>query len=52
MPFIGKSPQVGAFQLIDSITTSATDTYAMAVSGSAYVPESARNLIVSLNGVT
>jgi hypothetical protein len=52
MPFIGKSPQVGAFQLIDSITTSATDTYALTVSGSAYVPESARNLIVSLNGVT
>jgi hypothetical protein len=52
MPFIGKSPQVGAFQLIDSITTSATDTYALTVSGSAYIPESARNLIVSLNGVT
>ena len=52
MPFIGKSPQVGAFQLIDSITTSATDTYALTVSSSAYVPESARNLIVSLNGVT
>ena len=52
MPFIGKTPQVGAFQLIDSITTSATDTYALTVSSEVYVPESARNLIVSLNGVT
>ena len=52
MPFIGKQPKVGAFQLIDSITTSATATYALAVDGSAYFPETARNLIVSLNGVT
>jgi len=52
MPFIGKQPKVGAFQLIDSITTSATATYALTVDGSAYFPESARNLIVSLNGVT
>src|SRR5210317_1520281 len=52
MPFIGKQPEVGAYQLIDSITTSATDTYALTVSGSAYFPASARNLIVSLNGVT
>jgi len=52
MPFIGKQPEVGAYQLIDSITTSATDTYALTVDGSAYFPASARNLIVSLNGVT
>jgi len=52
MPFIGKQPKVGAFQLIDSITTSATATYALTVDGSAYFPETARNLIVSLNGVT
>jgi len=52
MPFIGKQPKVGAYQLIDSITTSATATYALTVDGSAYFPASARNLIVSLNGVT
>ena len=52
MPFIGKTPETGAFRLIDSITTSATDTYALTVEGEHYFPESARNLIVSLNGVT
>jgi hypothetical protein len=52
MPFIGKAPDVGAFRLIDSITTSATDTYALQVEGLSYFPASARNLIVSLNGVT
>lgn len=52
MPFIGKQPEVGAYQLIDSITTSATATFALAVNGTAYFPASARNLIVSLNGVT
>jgi hypothetical protein len=52
MPFIGKTPETGAFRLIDSITTSATDTYALTVLGDHYFPESARNLIVSLNGVT
>jgi hypothetical protein len=52
MPFIGKTPETGAYQLIDSITTSATATYALTVDGSAYFPASARNLIVSLNGVT
>ncbi len=52
MPFIGKTPEAGAFRLIDSITTSATDTYALTVLGDHYFPESARNLIVSLNGVT
>jgi len=52
MPFIGKQPSVGAYSLMDSITTSATATYALTVNGSAYFPETARNLIVSLNGVT
>ena len=52
MPFIGKQPETGAFKLIDSITTSATATYALTVNSAAYFPESARNLIVSLNGVT
>tara|TARA_X000001036_G_scaffold20566_1_gene17262 strand:- start:253 stop:1563 length:1311 start_codon:yes stop_codon:yes gene_type:complete len=52
MPFIGKQPEVGAYQLIDSITTSATATFALAVGGTAYFPASARNLLVSLNGIT
>ena len=52
MPFIGKQPKTGAYQLIDSINTSATATYALTVNGTAFNPESARNLIVSLNGIT
>ena len=52
MPYIGKEPIAGNFVLLDSITTSATATYALTKSSVAYSPESARNMIVSLNGVT
>jgi hypothetical protein len=52
MPYIGKEPIVGNYVLLDSIVTSATDTYAMLKNGVAYRPESARNMIVSLNGIT
>jgi len=51
MPYIGKTPLVGAYQLCDAITTSATATYNLTVGGSAVVPGSAQNCIVSLNGV-
>jgi len=52
MPFIGQQPKIGAYKLLDSITTSATATYALTASSTAYFPELAQNLIVSLNGVT
>lgn len=51
MPFIGKQPQAGAYSKLDSITTSATATYNLTLSGSAYYPSSANHLLVSLNGV-
>jgi len=52
MAFIGKSPQAGNFIVLDSITTSATATYNLTRNSTAYFPASARNLIVSLNGIT
>ena len=51
MPYIGKQPLTGAYQLCDTITTSATATYNLLVGGSAVIPGSAQNCIVSLNGV-
>jgi hypothetical protein len=51
MPYIGKQPLTGAYQLCDTITTSATATYNLLVGGSAVIPGSANNCIVSLNGV-
>lgn len=52
MAFIGKQPKAGNFILLDSITTSATATFNLTRNSTAYFPASARNLIVSLNGVT
>jgi len=51
MPYIGKQPLTGAYQLCDTITTSATATYNLLVGGSAVIPGAAQNCIVSLNGV-
>ena len=51
MPYIGKTPLTGAYQLCDAITTSATATYNLTVGGSAVIPGAAQNCIVSLNGV-
>ena len=51
MPYIGKQPLTGAYQLCDTITTSATATYNLLVGGSGVIPGSANNCIVSLNGV-
>jgi len=51
MPYIGKQPLTGAYQLCDTITTSATATYNLLVGGSAVIPGVAQNCIVSLNGV-
>jgi len=51
MPFIGKQPQTGAYSKLDAITTSATATYNLTLDSSAYYPQSANHLLVSLNGV-
>jgi hypothetical protein len=51
MPYIGKQPLTGAYQLCDTITTSATATYNLTVGSSPVIPGAAQNCIVSLNGV-
>jgi len=51
MPYIGKQPIVGNFVKLDAIVTSATATYNLLNSGTAYYPQTANNCIVSLNGV-
>ena len=50
--YVDQGSTTSEIKLLDSITTSATATYALTKNGTAYSPESARNLIVSLNGVT
>ena len=52
MPFLGKTPTVGNFILLDSITVSNTATFALTKDSLDYYPGSAQNMIVSLNGVT
>jgi len=51
MPYIGKNPVGGGFHKLDALTASATDTYALTLGSAAYYPESANQLLVSLNGV-
>ena len=51
MPYIGKSPVAGGFHKLDNLTASATDTYALTLGSAAYYPETANQLLVSLNGV-
>ena len=48
--YIGKSPQTGAYSILDSLTASATASYVMQLNSVNYSPESAQHLIVSLNG--
>lgn len=52
MPYVGTQPQTGRFIQLDSITASATDTYALTKNSVAFRPATAEQLIVSLNGVT
>lgn len=51
MPYIGKNPVGGGFHKLDALTASATATYALTLGGAAYYPETANQLLVSLNGV-
>ena len=51
MAYIGKNPTIGNFVKLDSITTSATDTFNLTNGTVAYYPQSPNHCIVSLNGV-
>jgi hypothetical protein len=51
MPYVGKAPVSGGFHKLGSLTASATATYALTLNGAAYFPETANQLLVSLNGV-
>ena len=51
MPYIGKNPVSGGFHKLDALTASATDTYSLTLGGASYFPETANQLLVSLNGV-
>ena len=51
MAYIGKQPTIGNFVKLDTITTSATDTFNLTNGAVAYSPQSPNHCIVSLNGV-
>ncbi len=51
MPYVGKSPVSGGFHKLGNLTAAATATYALTLNGAAYFPETANQLLVSLNGV-
>lgn len=48
--YIGKSPQTGAYSILDTLTASATASYTLQLNSVNYTPESAQHLILSLNG--
>ena len=52
MPYIGKQPTVGNFQVCDAISVvNGQAAYTMQVGGSNVEPESANHMLVSLNGI-
>ncbi len=52
MPYIGKENLSGQYALLDSITTDGSSSYTMQLESVNYEPETERNMIVSVNGVT
>jgi hypothetical protein len=52
MAYVGRRPLIGDFFTLDAISPSATTTFNLLKSGSAYAPQTAANCIVSVNGVT
>ena len=52
MPYIGKAPLAGKFQIVSVPSVTATATYPMTVNSAAFKPATAEQLIVSVNGVT
>ena len=51
MAYIGKQPLVGNYQVLDALTATTTDTYALTKNSVAVFPQTPANCIVSLNGV-
>ena len=51
MPFIGTQPDVGGYSVLDNLTASATASYTLQKDSANFVPSSANQLLVSLNGV-
>jgi hypothetical protein len=51
MAYLGRQPIVGNYQVLDALTATATDTYALTKGGVAVFPQTPANCIVSLNGV-
>jgi hypothetical protein len=51
MAWIGREPLHGEIIKLDSLTASATATYALTRNGAAYSPPSAENCLVWLNGI-
>ena len=51
MPFIGTQPEVGGYSVLDALTASATASYTLQKDSANFVPNSANQLLVSLNGV-
>ena len=51
MPFIGTQPDVGGYSVLDALTASATASYTLQLNSANFVPNTANQLLVSLNGV-
>ena len=51
MAYLGRQPLVGNYQVLDAITATTTDTYALTKASVAVYPQTPANCIVSLNGV-
>jgi hypothetical protein len=51
MAYIGRTPIIGNYQVLDAIVATTTDTYALTKDTVAVFPQTPSNCIVSLNGV-
>ena len=51
MAYLGRQPIIGNYQVLDAITATTTDTYALTKGSVAVFPQTPANCIVSLNGV-
>ena len=51
MPFIGTQPEVGGYSVLDALTASATASYTLQKDSVNFIPNTANQLLVSLNGV-
>ena len=49
--YIGRSPQIGGYHKLDSITCDGSTAYTMQLDSANFTPESVNHLIVSVNGV-